>query len=92
MKFFTWLKTITFASDYLTYCFEEYVSEVSRQIQRLDRLNAKLKELESDKEISEGVKKLKCISGIDTVTAVRLIAATGEFNRFKPATAFASYK
>ena len=91
VKFFTWLKTITFASDYMTYCFEEYVSEVSRQIQRLDRLNAKLKELESDKEISEGVKKLKCISGIDTVTAVSLIAETEEFNRFKSAKEFASY-
>ena len=56
VKFFTWLKTITFASDYLTYCFEKYVSEVSRLIQRLDQLNAKLKELENDKKISEGVK------------------------------------
>lgn len=91
IKFFTWLKTVTFASDYLTYCFEEYVSEVSRLIQRLDRLNAKLKELESDKEISEGVKKLKCISGIDTVTAVSLIAETGDFNRFRSAKEFASY-
>ena len=91
VKFFTWLKTVTFASDYLTYCFEEYVSEVSRLIQRLDRLTAKLKELEGDKEISEGVKKLKCISGIDTVTAVSLIAETGDFNRFKSAKEFASY-
>ena len=91
ISFFTWLKTVTFASDYLTYCFEEYVSEVSRQIQRLEQLNAKLKELEGDKEISEGVKKLKCISGIDTVTAVSLIAETGDFNRFKSAKEFASY-
>lgn len=91
IKFFTWLKTVTFASDYLTYCFEEYVSEVSRQIQRLEQLNAKLKEIESDKEISEGVKKLKCISGIDTITAVSLIAETGDFNRFKSAKEFASY-
>lgn len=91
VKFFTWLKTVTFASDHLTYCFEEYVSEVSRLIQRLDRLNAKLKELESDKEISEGVKKLKRISGIDTVTAVSLIAETGDFNRFRSTKEFASY-
>ncbi len=53
--------------------------------------NAKLKELEGDKEISEGVKKLKCISGIDTVTAISLIAETGDFNRFKSAKEFASY-
>ncbi|MFA6856467.1 MAG: transposase, partial [Treponema sp.] len=46
VKFSSWLRTIHFASDYLTYCFEEYLSEVTRQIQRLAQLDKKLKELE----------------------------------------------
>jgi len=37
------------------------------------------------------VKQLKCICGIDTITAVSLIAETGDFNRFKTAAEFASY-
>lgn len=91
VRFFTWLKTISFASDYLNFCFEEYVAEVSRQIQHLEQLDAKLKDLEKDEEICEGVRNLKCISGIDTITAVSLIAETGDFNRFKTANEFASY-
>jgi transposase len=91
VKFFIWLKTIHFASQYLTYCFDEYLSEVTRLIQHLGQLDAKLKELESDDEIKAGVKKLKCIYGIDTITAVSLIAETGDFNRFKSAKEFASY-
>jgi len=91
VKFSSWLKTIHFESEYLTYCFEEYLSEVTRQIQRLDLLDKKLKELEDDKEICDGVKKLKCICGIDTVTAVSLVAETGDFNRFSAAKHFASY-
>ena len=85
------LKTIHFASDYLTFCFEEYLSEVTRQIQRLALLDKKLKELEDDKEISDGVKMLKCICGIDTVTAVSLVAEVGDFNRFRAAKNFANY-
>ena len=90
-KFFEWLKTINFASDYLQYCFEEYLSEVTRQIQRLSLMDRKLKELEDDKEIAEDVKKLKCICGIDTIVAVGLIAEVGDFNRFSSAEKIASY-
>jgi transposase len=91
VKFSSWLKTIHFESEYFTYCFEEYLSEVTRQIQRLALLDKKLKELEDDKEIRDGVKRLKCICGIDTVTAVSLVAETGDFNRFSAAKHFANY-
>ena len=91
VKFSSWLKTIHFASEYLTFCFEEYLTEVTRQIQRLAQLDAKLKELESDDEIKDGVSRLKCICGIDTVTDVSLVAETGDFNRFRAAKNFANY-
>ncbi|MCI1209690.1 MAG: IS110 family transposase [Treponema sp.] len=91
VKFFSWLKTIHFESDYLTYCFEEYLSEATRQMQHLDHLDKKLEEIENDGEIKEGVRKLKCICGINTITAVSLIAETGDFRRFKTANEFASY-
>lgn len=91
VKFSSWLKTIHFESEYLTYCFEEYLSEATRQIQRLFLLDKKLKELEDDKEIRDGVKKLKCICGIDTIAAVGLVAEVGDFDRFRAAKDFASY-
>jgi hypothetical protein len=91
VKFSSWFKTIHFESDYLTYCFEEYLSEASRQIQRLALLDKKLKELEYDEEIRDGVKKLKCICGIDTIAAVGLVAEVGDFDRFRAAKNFASY-
>ena len=67
------------------------LSEDTRQIQRLALLDKKLKELEDDEEIRDGVKKLKCICGIDTSAAVGLAAEVGDFNRFKAAKNFASY-
>lgn len=90
-SFFEWLKTINFASDYLRYCFEEYLSEVTRQIQRLSQMDKKLKELEDDKEIADGVSKLRCVCGIDTIVAVGLVAEVGDFKRFSTAEKFASY-
>jgi transposase len=57
----------------------------------LAQLDRKLKELESDDEIKDRVRNLKCICGIDTVIAVSLVAETGDFNRFKAAKNFASY-
>lgn len=91
IKFFSWLKTIHFDSEYLAYCFEEYLCEATRQIQRLDLLDKKLKELENDEEIRDGVKNLKCICGIDTIVAVGIAAEVGDFKRFKSAKDFASY-
>jgi transposase len=54
-------------------------------------LGEEIRKLAREKGVSDGVKILKCICGIDTVTAVSLAAETGDFNRFSAAKHFANY-
>jgi hypothetical protein len=55
VKFSSWLKTIHFESKYLSYCFEEYLSEATRQIQRLPLLDKKVKELENNEGMRQRI-------------------------------------
>lgn len=90
-SFMLWVNTIHFNSDYLNFCKDEYLAEAVRMIQRVKALDKKLDELQEDDEIKEQVRSLKCISGINTLTAMTLITEVGDFNRFKTAGNFASY-
>ncbi|MBO4532642.1 MAG: IS110 family transposase [Treponema sp.] len=90
-KFMLWVNTIHFNSEYLNFCKEEYLAEAVRMIQRVKTLDKKLEELQETEEIKDKVRALKCISGINTLTAMTLITEVGDFNRFKTAGHFASY-
>ena len=55
------------------------------------RFDERIEELASDEQYSDGVKKLRCITGIDTNSAMTLISEIGDFNRFKNANSFSAY-
>lgn len=90
-KFMLWVNTIHFNSEHLNFCKDEYLAEAVRMIQRLKALDKKIEELQENEEIKEKVCALKCISGINTLTAMTLITEVGDFSRFKTAGHFASY-
>lgn len=90
-KFMLWVNSIHFTSEYLNLCKDEYLAEAVRMIQRVKALDKKLEELQESEEIRYKVKSLKCICGINTLTAMTLVTEVGDFNRFKTAGNFASY-
>lgn len=90
-SFMLWVNTIHFNSEYLNFCKDEYLAEAVRMIQKVKVLDKKLEELQKVDEIRDKVKALKCISGINTLTAMTLVTEVGDFNRFKTAGNFASY-
>lgn len=90
-KFMLWVNTVHFNSEYLNFCKDEYLAEAVRMIQKVKMLDKKLEELQENEEIKDKVKALKCICGINTLTAMTLVTEVGDFNRFKTAGTFASY-
>lgn len=90
-KFMLWVNTVHFNSDYLNFCKDEYLAEAVRMIQRVRMLDKKIEELQENEEIKDKVKALKCICGINTLTAMTLVTEVGDFNRFKTAGNFAGY-
>ena len=76
---------------YLQYAFNEYMITYHELTDKVERLNAQIEQLADLDEYRVKVKKLICIKGIKTHTALSLIVETGDFSRFESAERYASY-
>lgn len=90
-QFSAWLKTLEFTNILERYSFEEYLTEVNHQVARVALLDEKISEIAENQLIQEDVKKLCCLNGISTYTAVSIVSEIGDFNRFEKASHFANY-
>lgn len=82
-----WLSKLTFEGlDQWTY--QEYLTELSHQESRLAEVNRQTVELASRPESEALLKALCCLRGIDTLTAVTLLAETLDFRRFPTAAGY----
>lgn len=59
--------------------------------QRIERFDKRIEELADDPEYKENVRKLGCLLGIKTHTALSLIVETGDFKRFKKGNTYAAF-
>lgn len=86
-----WLKTIKFdlRIDQLT--FDEYLAEVYRLEEAIERFDIKIEELSKNDKYKEDVKRLRCFAGIDTHIALSIVCEVGDFARFKKAREFSSF-
>ncbi|HEY3184575.1 MAG TPA: IS110 family transposase [Gaiellaceae bacterium] len=81
-----WLRTLVFAdrASELTYC--DLLEALDLLLSRRDRLERALAELAADSGWAETIGRLRCLRGIETLSAVGLCAEVGDFQRFaKPA-------
>jgi transposase len=86
-----WLKGLQFehAADQVT--FEDYLVAIEQLEERLRGLEGQLTGLAEQDPYREPVGWLRCFRGIDTVTAVALVAELHDFRRFRNPRALMAY-
>jgi transposase len=69
----------------------DYLGAIDALVVRRDALEATIAQLVPDSPWAQTVARLRCLRGIDTLTAVGLCAEIGDFERFQRAGQLASY-
>lgn len=86
-----WLEQLRFDDAASQATFDAYYLAIQQCQERLVRLDAQLAEFGAAEPYKEPVGWLRCFRGIDTVTAVSLIAELHDFRRFRSARALMAY-
>ena len=90
-KHIAWVRTIQFTEPVLTKAFENYFDHMVYCTGRLESLDKELERLANTDKYKGTVGLLRCFHGIDTLTAITIIAEIFEFGRFESARQFMSY-
>ena len=87
----TWLAKVDLGARGAQVTFEDYLGAVDALIVRRDALEAAIDELVPGSPWALTVARLRCLRGIDTLSAVGLCAEIGDFGRFARAGQLMSY-
>jgi transposase len=86
-----WMKAIEFEEGLQKEIFEEYYTSIIELEEKIERLKEKIEEIGAEKRYREKVSKLRCLKGIDTLTALTFVSEIGDFRRFRRAEEFMAY-
>ena len=86
-----WLKKQEFENPVDQLTFKEYLNEVTRLMDAIALLDAKIEEFSKNERYAENISKLRCFAGIDTHSAMVMVTEIGDYSRFGSAEAFSSY-
>ena len=86
-----WVKAQRFDWQPLQQSFESYIRTVEEANARLAVLDQQLQDLAQTPMYREPVRYLRCLKGIDTLSAMTLIVEAQEFRRFGKARSFMDY-
>lgn len=81
-KHLRWLRSLEFGTTDLQEVFEWYLSELEHCQQRLAMLDKQVLALAARPAYREAVGRLRCLRGIDSLTAVMLVTEVFDFGRF----------
>ena len=70
---------------------DEYMATYEEATSKVERFDARIEELAAQEQYQEKVKRLGCLLGIQTHTALSLIVETGDFHRFAKGNIYAAY-
>jgi transposase len=79
-----WLEELSFADRASEVVFADYLAAQDILVSRRDRLERELAELVPDTPWAETIARLRCLRGIDTLSATGVCAEIGDFARFEP--------
>jgi transposase len=82
-KHHTWLRSIQLPQSVSQGVLENYLWAIEQVQERLRAIEAKLEDVAGEDPYRERVGWLRCFRGIDTVTAMTLLAELHDFSRFK---------
>lgn len=86
-----WLGRQAFELPGQQQAFDDYLFAVDQVDRRIEALEAELDRLAAQGPHSELIARLRCMRGINTLTAIGLAAEAGDFTRFKTAEQFMSF-
>jgi transposase len=86
-----WLSSLKFSEPLVHTVFVEHLATHEVLLARRDRLDRLIAEQAAEGPWTQQVGRLRCLRGIDTLTAVGLIAEIGDFAAFKQPRRLASY-
>lgn len=90
-KHIQWLKSQHFEQVVLAETLQEYLLTWERLTEKIARFDRRIEELAQSPAYYEKVRKLGCLKGIATHTALSLVVEIGDFNRFPTAQQFSSF-
>jgi transposase len=73
------------------HAFDDYLFAVDQIDRRVQALEQAIDTLAKDGPHNQLIGRLRCMRGIDTLTAIGLVAEVGDFHRFKSAEQFMSF-
>ena len=69
----------------------EYMASYEEQESKIERYDKRIEEIAAEERYQENVRKLGCLLGISTHTALSLVVETGDFKRFAKGNIYAAY-
>ena len=91
LRFWAWLTKQAFERECERLTFEHYVAEVQHLLDRRAALDREIERISKTVPYAEPVKKLLCLRGISTLSALALLAEIGDFRRFASPRQFMAY-
>lgn len=91
LAYWRWIKEIHFKEKTDQKTLEYYIDRVKASLEEKKRLEDLVKELACLPRWKKRVDSIRCIKGIDIISAANLVFEADEFSRFKNARAFASW-
>lgn len=82
LKHWAWIKQIRFDEPHAQQVLNNYMLAIEQVQERLDTLDAHIEEAALEDACAEQVGWLRCLRGIDTVTAMTILAELHDFRRF----------
>jgi transposase len=86
-----WLAKLDLGQPGAQATLTDYVGAIDALVLRREMLEAKIAELVPDSPYAQTVARLRCLRGIDTLSAVGLAVEIGDFHRFQRAGQLMSY-
>lgn len=86
-----WIRSISMEDPAAQETLEYYVRRCERAVEERGRLESMVRARAEEPRWKARVDALKCLKGIDAVTAFAVVVEAGEFSRFPRATSFAAW-
>lgn len=77
-----WLRSLKFSTEHVQLVFQEHLAHLDYLESRLAYLNSEIEQIAATEIYAASVQKLRCLRGIDTLTAMVLVAEITDFRRF----------
>ena len=86
-----WLREMDWQEAVLKETLQEYLMTFEQMTNKLEALDRRIEELAQGEKYKERVKKLVCLLGVKTRTALASIVEVGDFCRFEKGSTYAAY-